>query len=68
MALPTKNGQKSWPSSQLGVFMVYYTEQTVVEASLSCQQKGSRDGMHGQFLLVYKMLTSEPKTGKISRK
>ena len=29
--------------------MVYYTKQTVVEAFLSCYQKGSCDGMHGQF-------------------
>jgi hypothetical protein len=44
---PQKNWEKLWSSSQLGVFVVYYTRPAVVEAALSGQQKGSYDEMHG---------------------
>jgi hypothetical protein len=49
-------------SSQLSVFMVYYTGQ--MRSSLSCCRRET--AMDARIiLLVYKMLTFEPKTGKI---
>jgi hypothetical protein len=44
--------------------MVYYARQTVVEAPISLASGGGTE-MECKDNSVYKMLTSEPKTGKI---